>query len=125
MVEVQTNPGQRLDRRTMRNGSPLPEVATNALEAMPQPHRGAASAEGIGLAERRNLFARCGGKAALLALSLLLFSATVFGQTPSPTPSATPAVSPQELQVPEIAPEFRPAQKPLPELSRVGVEMER
>ena len=36
----------------------------------------------------------------------------------------TPTASPQELQVPSIAPDFRPEQKPLPDLGRVGVEME-
>lgn len=38
-------------------------------------------------------------------------------------PTASP--SPQELQVPAIAPDFNPAQKPLPELGRVGVDMNR
>ena len=41
------------------------------------------------------------------------------------TPTATPAPSPQELTIPSIAPDYRPAQKPLPELGRVGVEMDR
>ena len=45
--------------------------------------------------------------------------ASTLAQEPSPLPS------PQELQVPAIAPEFHPAQKPLPELSRVGVDMDR
>ena len=45
--------------------------------------------------------------------------ASTLAQEPSPAPS------PQELQVPAIAPEFHPAQKPLPELSRVGVDMDR
>ena len=40
---------------------------------------------------------------------------------PSPTPSPTVL----ELQVPAIAHDFQPAQKPLPELGRVGVDMER
>ncbi len=38
-------------------------------------------------------------------------------------PGASP--SPQELQVPAIAPDFNPAQKALPELGRVGVDMSR
>ncbi|HEV2883393.1 MAG TPA: TolC family protein [Pyrinomonadaceae bacterium] len=46
--------------------------------------------------------------------------ATVTAQDPTPTPLA-----PQDLQVPSIAPEFSPAQKPLPELGRIGVDMER
>ncbi|HLO00272.1 MAG TPA: TolC family protein [Pyrinomonadaceae bacterium] len=37
---------------------------------------------------------------------------------------ATPSPSPQDLQVPAIAPDFHPAQKPLPELGRVGVDMD-
>jgi HAE1 family hydrophobic/amphiphilic exporter-1 len=41
------------------------------------------------------------------------------------TPSATPSPSPQELVIPSIAPDYRPAQKPLPELGRVGVDMDR
>jgi HAE1 family hydrophobic/amphiphilic exporter-1 len=45
--------------------------------------------------------------------------ASTSAQEPSPT------ASPEELQVPVIAPEFRPAQKPLPELGRVGVDMDR
>jgi len=47
----------------------------------------------------------------------LLF--TAIAQEPSPSPS------PQELQVPAVASDFHPAQKPLPELSRVGVDMDR
>jgi HAE1 family hydrophobic/amphiphilic exporter-1 len=39
--------------------------------------------------------------------------------------AVTPSPSPQELQVPAIAPDFRPTQKPLPELGRVGVDMDR
>jgi HAE1 family hydrophobic/amphiphilic exporter-1 len=45
-------------------------------------------------------------------------------QEPIVTPSPSTASSP-ELQVPVIAPEFRPAQKPLPELGRVGVDLDR
>ena len=45
--------------------------------------------------------------------------ASTLAQEPSPSPS------PQELQVPAIAPEFRPVQRPLPELGRVGVDMDR
>jgi HAE1 family hydrophobic/amphiphilic exporter-1 len=42
-----------------------------------------------------------------------------------PTPTASPSPTLQELQVPAIAPDFYPAQKPLPELGRVGVDMDR
>jgi len=37
----------------------------------------------------------------------------------------TPSPSPQELQVPVIAPDFNPAQRALPELGRVGVDLNR
>src|SRR6266850_3264413 len=63
------------------------------------------------------------GRAAVAAFLFFLSSLTVTAQTSTPSPS--PAMSPEELQVPVIAPEFRPAQKPLPELGRVGVEMDR
>jgi outer membrane protein len=63
------------------------------------------------------LFSLCGGRAATLVLSILLCSLTVTAQTPSPAA--------QDLQVPSIAPDFRPAQKSLPELGRVGVDMDR
>jgi len=51
----------------------------------------------------------------------LLSAAAVLAQQPSPTP----APSPTELQVPAIAADFHPDQKPLPELGRVGVDMDR
>ncbi|HVQ40417.1 MAG TPA: TolC family protein [Pyrinomonadaceae bacterium] len=46
-------------------------------------------------------------------------AASAFAQEPTASPS------PQELQVPAIAPDFNPAQKALPELGRVGVDMSR
>lgn len=59
------------------------------------------------------------------AISFAFFAVTfVFGvdglqaQEPTPTPPT------QELQIPAIAPDFHPARKPLPELARVGVEMD-
>jgi outer membrane protein TolC len=56
-------------------------------------------------------------------LIVVLFSigavGSVLGQEPTPSPA------PQDLQVPAIAPDYNPAQKPLPELSRVGVDMSR
>lgn len=62
-----------------------------------------------------------GGKAAAVILSVLFTALSAVGQseTPAPTPSL------QELPVPAIAPDYHPAQKPLPELGRVGVEMDR
>ncbi|MDQ2976816.1 MAG: TolC family protein [Acidobacteriota bacterium] len=50
-------------------------------------------------------------------------SFSALAQEPTPTPSPSPTL--QELQVPSIAPDFYPAQKPLPELGRVGVDMDR
>jgi HAE1 family hydrophobic/amphiphilic exporter-1 len=48
---------------------------------------------------------------------------SVTAQTPTPSPA--PSISPEALPVPAIAPEFRAAQKPLPELGRVGVDLDR
>jgi outer membrane protein len=45
---------------------------------------------------------------------------STFAQEPSSSPNAE-----QSLQVPAIAPNFRTVQKPLPELRRVGVDMDR
>ncbi len=60
-----------------------------------------------------------------LATFMLVFAGslgTVIGQESSPE-VLKPAG--QELSVPAIAPEYRPEQKPLPELGRVGVDMEK
>ncbi|HEY6232696.1 MAG TPA: TolC family protein [Pyrinomonadaceae bacterium] len=70
-------------------------------------------------AERRSLSALCGGKAAVLLFLFALCSFTAVAQSPTPSPS------PEVLTVPSIAPDFRPAQKPLPELGRVGVDLDR
>ncbi|MDQ6654001.1 MAG: TolC family protein [Acidobacteriota bacterium] len=59
----------------------------------------------------------------LLVFGLLLGVSVSYAQVTTPTPAPSP--SPQDLQVPEIAPEFHPTQKPLPELGRVGVDMDR
>ncbi len=61
------------------------------------------------------------GKATLVACFLAAVSLSTVGQTPAPTPSPIP----QELQVPAIAPDFEPADQPLPDLTRVGVDMGR
>jgi outer membrane protein len=60
-----------------------------------------------------------GGRAAVLVFLLAICSLTAVAQSPTPLPS------PQDLQVPAIAPDFHPTQKPLPELGRVGVDMDR
>src|SRR5436190_18091441 len=68
----------------------------------------------------------------LLSLVLLLGLAGlgygVQGQEPaaSPAPLASPSPSTNELkqlQVPDVAPDYRGQQKPLPDLKRVGVDM--
>ncbi|MEP6569445.1 MAG: TolC family protein [Acidobacteriota bacterium] len=56
-----------------------------------------------------------------LIVFVLLTAPGVVGQELSPSPAPLP----QDLPVPAIAPDFRPAQKPLPELGRVGVDMDR
>ena len=56
---------------------------------------------------------------------VLLLSVASVPSTFAQETAATPSPSPLELQVPAIAPDFRPTQKPLPELSRVGVDMNR
>ena len=60
---------------------------------------------------------------AVFAFLFFSFSGTLSALAQEPTPSPFP--SPQDLQVPAIAPDFHPAQKPLPELGRVGVDMDR
>ena len=64
-----------------------------------------------------------------LILFLLLFGSAV-AQTPTPTPAVTPAVDdkqnvePDKLQgVPAIAPNYSSAERSLPDLGRVGVDM--
>lgn len=52
----------------------------------------------------------------------MMFAVNVEAQEAVPSP--TPQVE-QSLPVPPIAPDFRPGQKPLPELGRVGVELDR
>lgn len=60
------------------------------------------------------------------AISFALFAVTFLTAVSAvQAQEATPAPSPQELVVPQIAPEFHPAQRPLPELGRVGVDMDR
>jgi HAE1 family hydrophobic/amphiphilic exporter-1 len=61
----------------------------------------------------------------VLVLFGLLFAGKAIAQDAAPLPSPPPASTPAELPVPAIAPDFHPAQKPLPELSRVGVDMDR
>ena len=112
----------RLCGITVRKGYAFPAVSESGLgEEWPrQLNRGVASSEGRIVSERQSRSALCGGKAAVAAITFLLCSLTTLAQTPTPTPSP----SPQELQVPAIAPDFNSAQKPLPELGRVGVEMD-
>ena len=70
--------------------------------------------------KRRSISAPWGGKAAVFGFVLILASAlSGIGQTPTPSPN------PQDLQVPSIAPDYKPEDRPLPELGRVGVDMDR
>jgi len=134
----------RLCRSTVRKGSAFPVATGNSFgEAMPRRTvRGIASASiGIAITERRSLSALCGGKAAmtsfiadwyleksfaasaLLGLAMvLLVSGSAWAQQPTPSPS--PAPVDQELNVPSIAPNYRADKTPLPELGRVGVNMD-
>src|SRR5882762_4345096 len=119
MIEVETSSDLRLCRRTVRKGCAFPALSLEIFgEAAPrQIDGGAASSEEKVLTERQSLSALCGGRAAVLSFLLAILPFTAVAQSPSP--------SPQELQVPAVASDFHPAQKPLPELSRVGVDMDR
>lgn len=121
MIE-ETNPVLRLGRLAVWRGYAFPAgPEREPCEAVPrQVNRGAASSEARVLSERRSLSALCCGRAAVFFLSLLC-PLTVVAQTPTPTLSP----SPESLQVSPIAPDFRPVQKPLPELGRVGVDLDR
>ena len=111
----------RLCRRTVRKGFAFPAPPMIGEAAPPQKSGGVAPEEKRNRPERQSLSALCGGRAAVLAIAFLCCSASVLAQVSNPAPST----SPQELQVPAIAPDFRPDQKPLPELGRVGVDMDR
>ena len=107
MGEVSKNSRLRLCRRTVRKASAFPKASF------------------LGLGLRLGSFrasALCAGKAALCAVVLAVCSSTAIGQTPTPSPAAP---VPQDLQVPAIAPDYKPKDRPLPELSRVGVDMGR
>src|SRR5215211_3414186 len=56
----------------------------------------------------------------LLIILVLGLRSIVIAQQPSPSPEPSQL---QQLPVPSIAPDFRAPQKPLPELNRVGVDM--
>jgi HAE1 family hydrophobic/amphiphilic exporter-1 len=59
---------------------------------------------------------------ALLLSTVLMLGSNVLGQVPAASPSPAAEV---ELQVPSIAPDFRANGRPLPELTRVGVDADR
>ena len=127
----------RLRRLSVRKGYAFPALRGRSFgEAVPrQKERGVASSEiKRSFTERRSLSALCGGRAAsssqvfaqslrLLVTVLLLCASVSYAQEITSSPSPSP--SPQDLTVPAVAPDFHPAQKPLPELSRVGVDMDR
>lgn len=56
---------------------------------------------------------------------LLVMVASVAVSAQEPTASPSPQKMQQQLPVPQVAPDFRAPQKPLPELNRVGVDMNR
>jgi outer membrane protein len=62
---------------------------------------------------------------AAFAFIFLFTGSTLQALAQEPTPTPVPSPSADGLQVPPIAPDFHPAQKPLPELGRVGVDMDR
>ncbi|HSB29588.1 MAG TPA: TolC family protein, partial [Pyrinomonadaceae bacterium] len=57
-----------------------------------------------------------------LMIVTVMSNSQVQAQQPTPTPSPDEM---KELQVPNVAPDYRGQQKPLPELRRVGVDMSR
>lgn len=67
-----------------------------------------------------NLFTRT---SSLLSL-LLVLGASAVAQEPMPVPSPTPVTASQGLNVPSVAPNYRATRLALPELSRVGVDMD-
>ena len=123
----------RLSRSTVRKGSAFPVITPNeSSEATPRKIRGAASAELEGSPESQRLSALRCGTAAKPRLSVpITFSLVVVlsALTPTfaqePTASPTPLVSAQQtLKVPVVAIDYRAdASRPLPPLSRVGVDM--
>jgi len=124
MIESVTTSFLRLCRRTVRKGSAFPKDLLFRMRPCLRPH-GEAQPRLVHCGarpERQSLSALSGGKAAVFAVGFFFYALPVFGQTPSASP--TPIPSPQDLTVPAIAPDFRPAERPLPELGRVGVDME-
>jgi HAE1 family hydrophobic/amphiphilic exporter-1 len=60
----------------------------------------------------------------LVLLIVVSISTVASAQQPAASPSAETETI-KQIRVPAVAPEFRAAQKPLPELNRVGVDMNR
>ena len=61
-------------------------------------------------------------KALLLLTMVFVFAMNAFGQVPTATPGSQ---AEEQVQVPSIAPDFRATDRPLPELSRIGVDADR
>jgi outer membrane protein TolC len=123
----------RLCRRPVRKGFAFPALPEfRSSEAPPREIRGAASEEMKGHLESHRLYAMWRGRAAdfsvyrLLLLAAIIFALTplTFAQEPNASPSPSPVVSAEEtMKVPAIAVDYRAnASKPLPSLSRVGVD---
>lgn len=60
------------------------------------------------------------GRNVILTIAMLSSMSVASAQEPAPSPTEM-----QQLPVPKIAPEFRAPQKPMPDLNRVGVDMNR
>ncbi|HSS18608.1 MAG TPA: TolC family protein [Pyrinomonadaceae bacterium] len=116
MIEVEINPETRptlWSAVTCHRFGRLRLVAAYGLK------RRQAAGESVDTLAHSKELIRCGRKAAFAVCLLAICALTTVAQSP------TPVRSPQELAVPPIAPDFRPAQKPLPELGRVGVDLDR
>src|SRR5229473_594889 len=124
----------RLCRRPVRKGYAFPVLAEfESGEAPPREIRGAASGRLKDWTESHRLSALGSGKAAnlcsipsalLLVAFLLAPTLVAFGQEPTASPIPSPPQSAEQaLNVPPVANDFRAnAGKPLPSLSRVGVD---
>jgi HAE1 family hydrophobic/amphiphilic exporter-1 len=71
------------------------------------------------------LLTKLGGGSLVPIVAILLGSCFASALAQQPVSSPEPVQAMQQLQVPPVAPNFRSEQKPLPEIGRVGVDMNR
>jgi outer membrane protein len=71
------------------------------------------------------LLTKFGGGSLVPLVVILLGGCFASGLAQNPVSSPEPVQAMQQLQVPSVAPDFRSEQKPLPEIGRVGVDMNR